>query len=383
MPRNTTLTELALRAARPPERGSITLWDASVRRFGLRITANGCKSFIVLFGNAGRRQVIGRYPDLTLAQARDKARKLIAERTLGRHQTSSISWHAGTEKFIEARRSRTRPGTVDEYQRSLKRYFGFGTTRLSEITKQDISRKLERLNETPSQQAHSLVVCKMFFRWALVQGFIDVDPTAAFKPSRQRQRARALRDDELQKVWSAATEQSYPHGTIVQLLMLTGQRRGEIAALRRSWIDEQARTITLPAEITKNGKEHCFPYGDMVAAILETVPRRNSTDLLFPSRISDDRPVSGFSQFKKEMTDGVPNWRLHDLRRTFRTIHGRLGTPPHIAERLINHVNAVASDVELIYDLHTYLPEMRKAIEAYEAELLRIFAGDVAVPQAA
>jgi uncharacterized protein Usg len=73
------------------------------------------------------------------------------------------------------------------------------------------------------------------------------------------------------------------------------------------------------------------------------------------------------------MTDGVSNWRLHDLRRTFRTIHGKLGTAPHIGERLINHVAAVASDVEQIYDLHTYLPEMRKAIEAYETELLRIF----------
>jgi len=340
-----------------------------VRRFGLRITASGCKSFIVLFGNAGRRRVIGRYPDLTLAQARDKARKLIAERTLGRHHTPSLGWQPAVQKFIESRRRSTRPGTVAEYERSLNRYFNFGTTRLSDITKLDISRKLEKLNETPSQQMHSLVICKMFFRWALVQGFIDVDPTVAFKRSRQRKRTRALRDDELQKVWSAATEQSYPHGTIVRLLILTGQRRGEIAALRRSWIDQTARTISLPAEVTKNGKEHCFPYGDLVAALLEAIPCRNTTDLLFPSRISDNRPVSGFSEFKKEMTDGVPNWRLHDLRRTFRTIHGKLGTPPHIGERLINHVNGVASDVEQIYDLHTYMPEMRKAIDAYESHL--------------
>lgn len=347
------------------------MWDGVVKHFGVRITPSGVKTFIVLLGS-GRRQAIGRYPVLSLAQAREKAKRILAERTLGRHQTTSISWHLGTEKFIDARRSSTRPATVAEYERTLKRYFGFGTTRLSEITKQDLSRKLEKLNETPSQQMHSLVICKMFFRWALVQGFIDVDPTAAFKRSRQRKRVRALRDGELEKVWTAAAQQSYPHGTIVQLLILTGQRRGEIAALRRGWIDEKSRTITLPAEITKNAKEHCFPYGDMVAVLLETIPRRNNTDLLFPSRISDDRPVSGFSEFKKEMTDGVPNWRLHDLRRTFRTIHGKLGTPPHIGERLINHVNAVASDVEQIYDLHTYLPEMRKAIEAYEVELLRI-----------
>jgi integrase len=377
-----TLTEIALRTKQPPETGRLTMWDGVVKHFGVRITPRGVKTFIVLLGS-GRRQAIGRYPVLSLAQARDKAKRVLAERTLGRHQTASISWQAATGKFIEARRSSTRPGTVAEYERTLKRYFGFGTTRLSEITKQDLSRKLEKLNGTPSQQAHSLVVCKMFFRWALVQGFIDVEPTAALKRSRQRKRARALRNDELQKVWNAATEQSYPHGTIVQLLMLTGQRRGEIAALRRSWIDEKARTITLPAEITKNGKEHCFPYGDMVAAILESVPSRNSTDLLFPSRLSDHRPVSGFSKFKKEMTDAVPNWRLHDLRRTFRTIHAKLGTPPHIAERLINHVTAVASDVEQIYDVYSYLPEMRRAAEVFEAHLGGLLGLPRELPQAA
>jgi integrase len=379
---NKILTEIALRAAQPPEAGRLTMWDSVLKHFGVRITPAGVKTFIVLLGS-GRRQAIGRYPVLSLAQARDKAKRILAERTLGRHQTASISWQAGTEKFIEARRSGTRPATVAEYERTLKRYFGFGTTRLSEITKQDLSRKLEKLHGTPSQQAHSLVVCKMFFRWALVQGFIDVDPAAAFKRSRQRKRARALRDDELQKVWGAAAEQSYPHGTIVQLLILTGQRRGEIAALRRSWIDEKARTVTLPAEITKNGKEHRFPYDDMVAAILESVPRLNSTDLLFPSRISADRPVSGFSQFKKKMTDGVPTWWLHDLRRTFRTIHGQLGTPPHIAERLINHVAAVASDVEQIYDVYSYLPEMRRAAEAFDAHLAGLIAQQSGLSQAA
>jgi len=83
----------------------------------------------------------------------------------------------------------------------------------------------------------------------------------------------------------------YPHGMIVQLLLLNGQRRGETANLRWPWIDEKERTITLPEWITKNKKEHTFPYDDMTAAILETVPRRNTTDLLFPSKVSDERPV--------------------------------------------------------------------------------------------
>jgi hypothetical protein len=80
---------------------------------------------------------------------------------------------------------------------------------------------------------------------------------------------------------------------------------------------------------------------------------------------------------------GVVGWTLHDLRRTFRTVHGRIGTPPHIAERSINHVNGIASEVEQTYNTWTYLPEMRKAMAAYEAELVRIVGDDLSIPHAA
>jgi integrase len=108
--------------------------------------------------------------------------------------------------------------------------------------------------------------------------------------------------------------------------------------------------------------------------ILETVPRRNSTDLLFPSKVSDERPISGWSKFKRELEDGVDGWRLHDLRRTFRTLHGQLGTNREIAERLINHAAGVTTDVEIIYDRYTYMPEMRKAAENFDAHIEKLLA---------
>ena len=153
-----------------------------------------------------------------------------------------------------------------------------------------------------------------------------------------------------------------------------GQRRGEIANLRWSWINEKERTITLPDWIAKNSKEHTFPYGDLVADILETIPRRNTTDLLFPSKVSDERPVSGWSKFKKELADGIQGWRLHDLRRTFRTTHAEIGTPAEIAERLINHAAAVQTDVESIYDVYHYMPQMREAALKFEDYLQTLLA---------
>jgi integrase len=172
-------------------------------------------------------------------------------------------------------------------------------------------------------------------------------------------RKRILNEDEFITVWHATTRQGYPYGTVCKLLMLTGQREGEIANLRRQWINEKEQTITLPEWICKNRKEHTFPYGDVVAGILESIPRRNDTDLLFPCRISNERPISGWSKHKKELDDGVTCWTLHDLRRTYRSIHGQIGTPSEIAERLINHAASVQTGVEEIYDRWHYLPQMR------------------------
>lgn len=349
------------------------LWDGSQKHFGLRVSRGGAKSFIVLLGS-GRRQTIGRFPTITLAEARSKAKRILAERTLGRHQASHVSWQAAVQKFIETCEAKNRARTHTEYARILRSYFPFSATRLSEITKQDIARNLEKLNSIPSQKGHALTVCKIFFRWALTQGFVELDPSAGFKRLRQKKATRILDTDELRKVWAAATEQGHPHGTLVQLLILTGQRRGEIANLRWSWINQKERLIVLPGWAVKNGKDHTFPYGEFVASILEGIPRSGTTDLLFPARVSQERPISGFSKYKQEMNDDVERWTLHSLRRLYRTTHAKIGTPPHIAERLINHASAVASDVEIIYDVWTYMPEMRAAIALWEERLALLLA---------
>ena len=103
-------------------------------------------------------------------------------------------------------------------------------------------------------------------------------------------------------------------------------------------------------------------------------PGTDSTDLLFPSKVSDERPISGWSKFKKALNDNLPPWTLHDLRRTYRTLHGEIGTPSKIGERLINHVAAVTTDVEIIYDQYTYLKEMRVAVESYEHHVVGLLA---------
>lgn len=374
------LSDVFIRAAKPPAAGRLTIWDARTKRFGVRITSAGTKSFIVLLGS-GRRQTIGHYPTISLAQAREKAKRILAERTLGRHQVSSISWQSGVQKFLDARRAAgSKDRTIDEYARTLKRYFAFGTIRVAEIGKRDISDKLEKLNHAPSQKAHALVVIKMFFRWALQEGYVELDPAASFKRAKQRKRKRVLSDAELKAVWDACDDQAgeLPRAfrAIVRLLILAGQRRSETASFHPSWIKDNS--ITLPSSVTKNKHEHTFPIGAMSVSVLVPFLAAGS-QFLFPARRRRSvKPFNGWSKAKAALDkrSGVTGWTLHDLRRTFRTIHARIGTPPHVAERLINHVNGVASDVEQIYDRHHYMPEMTKAVARYEEALMAILSAE-------
>src|SRR3977135_1431057 len=109
-----TLTELGIKAAHPPAQGTFTIWDGSLKNFGIRISQGGTKSFVLLIGS-GRRQTIGRYPTITLAQARDKAKTMLAERTLGRHQPRSITWDAARDQYLALCQRKNRPGVYGEY----------------------------------------------------------------------------------------------------------------------------------------------------------------------------------------------------------------------------------------------------------------------------
>ena len=360
---------MTLKTAPLPERGTATLWDGSLKHFGVRISKGGAKSFIVLLGS-GRRQAIGRYPVLSLAKAREKAKIILAERALGKHQSGAISWKKAIERYLDFVKRNRRPHTHHEYARTLKRYFPFGNTNLGDITKLDLSQKLARLKDTPSQQNHAAIYAKVFFNWAISEGYLETNPLQHYKQGKKVRRKRILTDDELRAVWNAAGTDGGIFGVIVQIIILTGQRRGEIATLLESYYSHNQQTVTLPGELTKNHLEHTFPVGAMAVALItaQMAADRRDSKFLFPSRTSIERPFNGWSKCKKELDKvaKIAPWTLHDLRRTFRTNLGRLKVRPDIAERLVNHMSA-RTEMEETYDLYTYLPEMREAMEKWEA----------------
>jgi integrase len=348
--------------------------DDSTLGFGIRVGKNR-KTWFVVRGRERLRTNLGQYPATTLTEARNAAKKLLTQ-PVAKGSRITFEEAAGEYKeFISDLRECTQYG----YKKILDGYLTpkLAKKKLPDLTYEDFTAITDALK--PSMKAHVLAFARIFLNWCVrpPRRYIPHSPLEGVEVKSGKKRKRFLKPNEIKVVWDAAVQQGYPHGTIVRLLMLNGQRRAETASLRWPWINEGERLITLPEWITKNRKEHTFPYGDMTASILEKVPRLNSTDLLFPSRVSDDRPISGWSKFKHELDElagDIEPWRLHDLRRTLRTVHGEIRTPAEIAERLINHAAAVQTEVEAIYDQWTYIPQMRAAVLAFERHFQALLA---------
>lgn len=366
-----TLTEITLKSLPAPSSGQTTYWDETTSGFGVRVSQGGSKSFVVVHGVNRQRKTLGRFPTISLKQARDQAKKLLAEITLGIQQQRTISYSEARELFLEASAVKNKKNTVDYYRKRLDAHFRFGRKRLDEITRTDIQSRIRKIKTSPSEQNHAFVVIRTLMNWALREQYIEQSPIASMKPpTKPKARDHVLSEAELVQVFVVAREHPYPFGAIVSLLVLTGQRRNEIASLEWDWINQQERTITLPASLTKNKRVHVLPYGELVASVVAELPELGK--YLFPSRSEKGTIFNGWGK-SKERFDGeledVSAYTLHDLRRTFATNHARIGTPIHVTEKLLNHISGTISGVAAVYNRHSYMDEMRAAVAEYDQHI--------------
>ncbi len=364
------LTDLSIRSLKAERQTDY--WDNSTPSFGIRIGKHR-KTFVAKIKN--RRITIGNYPDLPLQEAR---RRALALKATDRTSRLHISFSEAYEVFKQQHCSEKRARTSYDYQRIIDVHFlpVLNSKKIDDIAFHDISKVTDNLRHRPSEKAHAQAVARTFFKWCVRRHYIPHSPVEGIQIAKSTPRSRVLCDPELMSVWGAANRQGCPHGTIIKLLILTGQRRGEIAALESSFINAKDRTITLPATLAKNGREHTFPYGEMVAATLEAIPRLNSTSYLFPARGHEDRAFSGWSKSKEtlEYLPSIKPWTLHDLRRTFATNLASLGVAPHVVERLLNHCSGTISGVAAIYNRYRFMDEMREAVSLWERQLARVLA---------
>ncbi len=345
-------------------------WDAKTPSFGVRVGRTS-KTFIVKRKN--RRITIGRYPDWTLQKARLKAKQLLLQKSAPHR----VSLETALDLFVETYlKPKNRASTAKETERILRKHLvRLFHKSVEDITKHDITDILRQLGKTPSTANHLFTASRTFFRWAHRNDYVQVSPLSGLTiPNRRNSRSRVLSDDELKCIWKATTEPT-TFNKIVRLLLLTGQRRGEIAALRSDYISNDI--CTLPNTLTKNGREHAFPIGTISISILGSLPKSQS--FIFSARGKPNQPFNGWSKSKATLdkATGVTNWTLHDLRRTFATRLAEMGIAPHVIERLLNHVTGQISGVAAIYNRARYVDEMRDAVTKWEMRLRSILGTDM------
>jgi integrase len=376
------LTDISVRNLKAPERGQKTYGCDSVRGFGCRVSQGGSKTFVLVHGDNRERTTIGHYPIISLAQAREEAKRILAERTLGKLRPKSVAWDVARDAFLKEWAAKNRPRTVADYTRRLKLHFPFGKKHLDEITYDDIMRRLAKLAKTPSEQSHAVMVVKIFLRWAHKppRRYMPTNPTEGMTVIKHASRTRVLSEPELAAILRVVSGAEDPHSLVVHILAATGQRSGEVSRLQWSWINREEKIITFPGAVTKNHREHIIPYGRVVENILARVPISDS-DYVFPASREHvrNKPTTTFQGWTKGQLwlnekSGVVGWRRHDLRRTFATRLAEMGVDPHIIERLLNHVTGTLSPIALVYNRAKYIEQMRSAISLWDVYLANLLA---------
>lgn len=391
-------------------------WDDEVAGFGLKVTAAGGRIFVFQYRIGGRgaktrRWTIGKYGALTPDLARKEAKRLAALVAQGSDPVE--------EKKEKARVERTKgfKGYVEtfaagyletEWGSSWKQAKGYlerhavpklGDKALPAIKPEHINEVLDGLRSQPGLQRSVWAVMSSLFRWAERRDDIEKSPMAKVPvPQGSKARKRVLSPDELTAIWRASYSLDDPRGALVRFLMITLQRRSEVAGLPWAELSKTDSRWHLPGERSKNGQDHLVPLSGLALAELEAIGWK-SRGLVMPSS-TGKTAVSNFSDMKaaldaamlpilQELADekadasgedrhpvALKPWRLHDLRRTGTTNLQALGFPIEVSERVINHhQGGEASGIRGIYNLYEYLDEKVRALDAWAAHLKSLIDG--------
>ena len=386
----------------PPGKSERIVFDDALPGFGIRFRAGGKRTWVVQYrvGTKHRRVTLANAAALDPEEARKRARDILAKAQLGGDPQSekiqararaAITLSGIATDYLKQAKSRLRPSSYAEADRYLRRYLAT----LHEMPAHSVSRRdvAGWLNEVaakhgPHAANRGRTCLSALFSWAMRQGLVESNPVVATgKAVEETSRTRVLSREEIGQIWVACRDDD--HGRIVRLLLLTGQRRSEVAGIRWSEIDRAAGLWRLPAERTKNGLPHDVPLSCDALAILDAAPARKGRDLIFGDR---DGPFQGWSRAKNSLDNrinesrgwlsgrdaaGIKPWRLHDLRRTVVThMNENLGTLPHVVEAVVNHVTGPAKmGVAGVYNRASYAAEKKAALNLW-ANYLRDLIGE-------
>jgi hypothetical protein len=364
---------------KPAERA--LYWDSETKRFGLLVTANGHRAYVVQYRVGHRSYRMKIDGALSLDKARKRAAQLLGQVANGKNPLAERREKAAAgentfksiaEQYLKRESKQLR--TIGQRRAMLERlvYPPLGARQIDEIRRTDIVRLLDNIDDTcgPVMADRTLATVRRIMNWHAGRSDRFLSPIVrgmARTKSKERARERTLTDDELRAVWQAAEAAHNPFAYLVQFILLTATRRSEAAEMRRNELSGSDWLI--PGARYKTKSDFLIPLSGAAQALLAKIPRIGRGDFVFTT--GGASAISGFSKWKRrfDKTCGVSGWILHDLRRSARSLMSRAGVPSDHAERALGHV---LSGVRKTYDRHEYYAEKQRAFEALAAQIDRI-----------
>jgi integrase len=371
-------TDPWIRSCPQPASGRLEFADELCPGLHLRITSRGKKTFSAMVRVNGRlqRRTIGRYPAVSLGVARTRTREILglASEGVDARQPAATAEMTLTygelvdlynERHLEPNTRSAKLIRGNLRHRTLRHLF---TRPVAGITRRELIEALDAIVANGTRQAALNIYrnLKMLFHWAWKRDLIAENPCDRIPPpAKGVERDRVLNDSEIVALWNAAENLNPPFRQFVRLLMLTGQRRSEVAKLR--WADIAGDTWVIPREIVKKDRPHAVPLTRLAQEVLSELPRFVGGDYAITT-CAGQKPSCGFSKMKAELErlTAIPPFTLHDIRRTVRSKLAELGISREVARKVVNHEDG---KVDRIYNRHEYLAEKREALERWESKL--------------
>jgi integrase len=420
------------------------VFDDGQRGLAVRVTASGGRTFLCQYTLHGHkwRVPLGACSALTLSKAREAAAAIMGDVAKGRNPAILRKEAVAAERARRARNrltlrvliddwnrlhlARRRPSYAAEAVRALHCAFADHLDDAAEdLDRAAVVRALDALirrrkrkdgdaadrHKGAAMTGRTAAYGRAAFAWAVKRGSVRGNPFADLPVSKSiGKRERVLGDAEIAEIWRAAGEAALPYGTIIRLLILTGQRRGEVAGLTWGEISEDLTTWTVPGERTKNGVVHTVPLSALVRDLLRVLlpneakeakhalnDRRASGALVLPGAVGT--PFAGWSKAKRALDKAIIDarakatiaagtnpsplvpWSVHDLRRTVATGLQRLGVRLEVTEAVLNHISGSRGGIAGVYQRHDWATEKRAALDAWASHVLAASEGDAKSPK--
>jgi integrase len=364
-----TITKSSVDQLTRPGTGQKFLRDDKLRGFALRVTASGAKSFVYegrIHGRV-RRITIGPYPALNVAVARQAALRLKAAVAQGRDpaqekiaERNVVTFGDLAEVYIEDAKAHKRTWSGD--LRMIEGYFAkWRGTPLKEIATDEVFRLHQRLGKENGRYAanRAVALLRTMFNLARDWGHLDgTNPAARVKFYHEEKRDRFLSPEELRRVNAALVDEPNPHWrAYFPLSLMLGTRRGELLSARWDDLDFERRQWRIPT--TKAGRPHLLPLPNAAVEILKALPR--SSEYVFPGTGTSGHLTEVAKVWQRiRKRAGVPDARIHDLRRTLGSWLAAQGHSLPLIGRALNHTNASATQVYARLDLEPVRDALEK-----------------------